>query len=296
MDKRHMHVIRQGEKAQNAGLGVLHLGFHLHRRFRHTDNVLPQGGHGFFQLRSGQLAQILERIELQPQQQRLLRQDIQLPGIHRCQSLPEILKTGVKGTPLLLGPFHIRLLAQQGQELSVILGPPEIDGVEARCLEEVQKFIIGLDPGLLGLHRQYPLDYCGNPGRAEIAQHTHPLVALLDIEITQVFIAGNGVADALGSQVGFAKSNPFGCKFRFCIQQRIEAGSKGRDASGGFGAHDSLRRNVHDSHIHNGLCIDFRQQLIQYFRVLFLSGGQELFGFSLPQLQRLEIFLPASLN
>ena len=296
MDKGHIHMVRQGEKAQEAGLGVLHLGFHLHRRFRNADNVLPKGGHGFFQLRSGQVAQILKGIELQPQQQGLLRQDIQLPGIHRRQSLPEILIAGVKGAPLLLGPFYIRLLAQQGQELSVILGPAELDGVDARYLEEVQKLIIGLDSGLLGLHRQHPLDHRGNPGRAKIAQHAHPLVALLDIEIAQVFIAGNGVPDALGPQVGITKSNPFGCEFRFHIQQRIEAGGKGRNASGGFCAHNPLRGNLHGSHIHNGLRIDFRQQLIQHFRVRISPGGQELFEFPLPQLQCLEIFLPASLN
>ena len=129
MNKGHIHMVGLGEKAQNARLDFLHPGFYLHSRFGNGDNILPQCRHGFFQLRGGQLGQILKGIKLQPQQQRFLRQDIQLPGVHGSQSLPEILIPGIEGSPFILRPLHIRLLAQQGQEFAIVLGAAELDGV-----------------------------------------------------------------------------------------------------------------------------------------------------------------------
>ena len=45
--------------------------------------------------------------------------------------------------------------------------------------------------------RQDPLYITGDPGRAKMPQHGHPLIALLDIEIAQIFKAGNRLPDTL---------------------------------------------------------------------------------------------------
>ena len=129
MNKGHIHMVGLGEKAQNARLDFLHLGFYLHSRFGNGDNILPQCRHGFFQLRGRQAGQVLVGVKLQPQQQCLFRQDIHLPGVHRGERFPEILIPGIEGTPLLLGPFYVRLLAKQAQELSIVLGTAKLDGV-----------------------------------------------------------------------------------------------------------------------------------------------------------------------
>ena len=85
MDKGHIDMLRSaGDHAgEDAGLrSVLRLGLDIQCIcVGHGYNVLPQILQGLFQLCSGQIAQILIRIDLQPQKQRFLRQNVRVLGV-----------------------------------------------------------------------------------------------------------------------------------------------------------------------------------------------------------------------
>ena len=136
----------------------------------------------------------------------------------------------------------------------------------------------------------------GNPGGIKVAQNADPLVALLNIEIAQIFVAYDGIGDACVSQMGGAQVDPLAAKFRFCFQQRLESGGKGGDAPGGLGSDDPLRGNFHQPHVHHGLCAVLRQQLIQHRRMGGPSCGEKLLIFFLPGAQRLGVFVYCGLH
>ena len=183
VDKGHIQMIRQGDPAEDAGLGILDFRGDVYRRLGGGHDIRPEACHALFQLRRAQGGQAFKGIQLQPQQQRLLRQDIQLLGVHRSQRLPEVLEAGIEAAPLLLRPYFAGLLADQGKQLSVILGVAELDSVDMGGLKEVQKFIVCHNARLLGLCGHHPLDHRRNPRRIEIAQDADTLVALLHVEI-----------------------------------------------------------------------------------------------------------------
>ena len=81
--------------------------------------------------------------------------------------------------------------------------------------------------------------------------------------------------------MGSAQADPLHGKLAFWIQQGLEGGGKGSDASGGLGTHDPLRGDFNKSYIHHGFGGIFRQQLIQHSRVGGLSRGGQLFVFLL---------------
>ena len=126
-------------------------------------------------------------------------------------------------------------------------------------------------------------------------QHADPLISFLDVEIAQILKTENGVGDAGVSQVGSAQVNPLGGKLRLEIQQRAEGCGKGRNPTGGFHAHNSLRRDFHQANIRHHIPGIFRQEVIQHSRMGVFSGHQQFPVFLLPQTQRLGIFIHSCL-
>ena len=225
------------------------------------------------QLRSGKIPQILIGIHLQPEQQRFLGEDVLL-HVQTLIGLDKILVIGAEGAALLLRPGLSHTLPQGRQELGVIAGAAELNVIQLRSLVEVQKFIIGPDPGLISQGRHDPPHIARNPGRTKMAQHTDPLVALLNVEIAQIFEAGNGIPDALVSQMVPAQRNPFLGKLALNPQQGQEAWRKGADAAGGNGTHDPLCGNLHHADLLNRVGRVLRQELIEHLGLGGLSGQQ----------------------
>ena len=182
-----------------------------------------------------------------------------------------------------------------GQQLGVIAGTAELDGVEFGYFIKINEFVIGLDPGLVGLGRQDPLDVAGDPGRVKISQHADPLVALLDIEIAQIFIAEDGVGNAHVAQMGRAQVDPFGGKLGLLVQQRLERRGKGRDAACRLGTHDPLGRDLHQAHIHYDIRGILRQDLVQHRGMGTFLRHQQFPVFLLALAQRLGIFFSCCL-
>ena len=299
VDKGHIHMIHAG--AQNplqqripGGL-LLRLGLHFHGVLlvgRH--HIIPQGAQNLLQLGSGEVGQALEGVDVQPQQQRLLRQEI-LPVVQRLEGILQIVEAGVEGAPLLLRPGLAHFLTQMAQELGIVSGSPELHGVQPGTLEKFQKFIVGLDPGLLALGRQNPLHIAGNPGCAEVPQHTDPLVALLHIEIAQIFKALDGIGDARLAEMGGAQVHPFSSKLRPRLQQGAEGGGEGGDPPGGFHADNPLRRQLHQPHILYGVGGGVRQNFVQNQRMRVLPLHHQLPVFLLTLSQSLCIFFNCGL-
>ena len=85
------------------------------------------------------------------------------------------------------------------QQLGIFAGGSVLDGVQPGGFIKIDEFVIGLDALILADGRDHPLDLAGDPGRTEVAQDADTLVAFLDIEIAQIFIAGDGFPDAGGA-------------------------------------------------------------------------------------------------
>ena len=271
---------------------VLGLGLHLDGvLFGGTDHIIPQGGNALFQLRGRELPQVRIGIQLQPQKQCFAGEHVLLPGVHGQVGVPEIVEVGPEGAPLVFRPGVAHFLVQMAQKLGVVAGAAELDAVDPGVLVKVQKFVVGPNPGFVGHGGHDPADIAGNPGSVVVAQHADPLVALLNIEIAQVFIAQNGVGNARIAQMGGAQADPFHGKFAFGVQQGLKSGGKGGDAAGGLGAHDPLRGNLDEAHIHHGFGGVFRQQLVQHSGMGGLAGGCQFLVFFLTGLQGLDVFI-----
>ena len=201
------------------------------------------------------------------------------------------MEIGVEGAPFRFLPDFVAFLPQMRQKPGIIPGMAELDAVQVGGLVKVHKFIVRLNPRLICQGRHNPLDGAGNPGGAKVPQDADPLVALLNVEIPQIFVAQNGVGDARLSQVGSTEVDPLGGKLGFAVQQRAEGGGKGRDASGGFGADDPLRGNFHQPHVHHGIRIVFRQNIVQHGRVGRAPLHHKLPVFPLALFQRQVIFI-----
>ena len=146
-------------------------------------------------------------------------------------------------------PFLIRLLAQKSQKPRVIAGAAELYRVQFGDPEKIQKFVVSLNAGIVAHRRHHTADIAGDSGSTEVFQHGYPLVAFLHIEIAQIFVANNRVTDARISQMVGAQADPFGGEFRINAQKRKEVCGEGRNASGGFGAHDAVRRDLNHADV-----------------------------------------------
>ena len=299
MDEGHIQPVQPGEEPGDeiALAFVLRLGLDLDGiLLGGGDNVLPQGGDAFFQFHGGKAAQIREGVQIQPYQQGLLRQDVLGLGAQALERLPEVLKIGVEGALFRIRPGFAGLFPQVGQQFGIVPGAAELNGIKLGGLVEIQKFIVSPDPGLVGLGRKDTADVAGDPGRAEMPQDADPFVALLHIEITQVFKADDGVGDAGVSQMGGAQADPFGGEFGFHIQQWPKRSGKGGDPPAGLHAGDPLRGDFHQAHIYHGIGGVFRQQFIQHGRVGRAAGHQQLPVFLLPEAHGLDIFIGCCLG
>ena len=291
MHEGHMEVVRQGDPGEQAGSrAFLGLGLHLDALLAHGDHVLPQPRQGPLQLRGRQAAQVLIGIQLQPQEQCLLGQDVLALDILLIEGIPEIVEIGIEGVLLDVGPGLVLPLAQMGKELCIVAGAAELDRIEPGDLEKVQEFVVGPDPGLLTGLGQDPLHIAGDPGGSKMAQDTDPLVALLDIEDAQIFKDLDRVPDARFAQMGVTEIDPLISEFGILVQQRQEIPGKGRDPALGLDAHDPLRRDLQQAHILGRVVGRVRQHLIQnsgigrdarhdQFSVFFLSLFQGQFIF-----------------
>ena len=195
-----------------------------------------------------------------------------------------------EGSPLILGPGLSHFFVQIVQKLGVIAGAAVLDAVQLCALVKFQKFVIGTNPQVVRGRRQNPADVAGDLGRAKMPQHADPFIAFLHVEIAQILIAYDGIGDAGVSQMGSAQADPFGGKFRFAVQQGLEGGGEGSDPPGGFGAHDPLGRDLHQTYFHYRFRRVFRQQFIQHCRVGIAPGGHKILIFFLAGFQRLDVF------
>ena len=287
-----MDLVRGDHPGEDIGLRLLAGGgFHLDSAFvGGSDHIGAEIIQGLQQLCGGQAAQILIGVELEPQHQGLLGAYGLGLRLHALKGMGEIVEPGIEGSSLVLGPFLTGLFADELQEFAVIAGTGEPGDIEFGVFVVVQELIVGPDPGIIGLRGQDPLDVAGDPGRAEIAQDGHPLVALLDIEIAHVFKALNGLPDALVAQMGGAELLPFGGELAAVAEQGQEGGRKGGDPPGGLGAHDPLCRDLHQAHFQGRIKIGGAQNIIQNRRVGIFSGGNQFLGFFQTLFHRLGIF------
>ena len=161
------------------------------------NHVFPQGCQTGFQLQGGEFAQIPERIELQPQQQSFFRTNVQFFLIERIKGFHEILEIGGKQFLFPVGPFLSGILAQFCQKPVIVPGIPVLDRIKSADFIEFHEFVIGLDLGIVAHGRQNSANIGGDPGGTEVAQHTDPLVALLDVKFAHIFETLDGIPDAL---------------------------------------------------------------------------------------------------
>ena len=264
MHEGHMEMVRQSDASQQTGGGaLLSLGLHLDALLAGGDHILPQAREGPLQLRGRQAAKILIGIQLQPQEQGLLGQDVLALQLLAVEGILKVMEIGIEGILLHGGPGLILPLAKAGHELGIVAGAAELDRIEPGKLEEFQEFIVGPDPGLFAGLGQDPLHVAGDPGRAEVAQDADALVALLDIEHAQVLEDLDRVTDADLAQMGLAEADPLIGEFGIPVQQRQEIPGEGRDPALGLDAHDPLRGDLQQAHILSGIRGDAFQHLVQ---------------------------------
>ena len=228
-------------------------------------------------------------MDFQPCQQGFFRQNVLVTHLQGIEGIQKIVEIGGEGAALVLGPLVLQRLAQSGQQLGVVAGAAELHHIKLGILVKFQKLVVSLDAGILAALGQNTLDCAGDPGRAKIAQHGNTLVALFHIEITQIFVAGNGVADTL-FKVGKAQVGPFQSELTVGLCQRQERGGKGGDAAGGAGADDPFGGDFHKTDILHHVGSVVVQQIVQNSGVGRLAGGDHFFIFFLTLAQCRGVF------
>ena len=112
--------------------------------------------------------------------------------------------------------------------------------------------------------------------RVKAVQNADPLVALLDVEAAQVFIAPDGIPDALIAQMCFTEVDPLGGKFRIFVQKRKKVGGKGILPAFAFGSHDLLSGNFNDAKVYPSGDHGVVQNFIQDLKIRVLSVQNSL--------------------
>ena len=137
---------------------------------------------------------------------------------NRSHCLVKIMVACPETATLLLCPHPVSRKTGFIQKFRVLprLGIAHI--IHACELKEFQEFLVCLHLGRIVVHWHDPLYIGRDSGRAKMAQHADPFISLLDIKITQVFKAFNGVVDSLFPQMVGAQADPLACKFRLRIQ------------------------------------------------------------------------------
>ena len=242
--------------------------FRPHHQIRqiHCHHIFPQFAEGFFQLCAGQRSQIGKGMHLQPQKQRFLRPDMQAPASQRIERLPEILKIRPETAAFFLCPLPV--LRQIGKRQQLDVAPRMgVEGiVKPRIFEEIQKLIISANFRVVAHRRHDPVNDAGNSDCSVIFQHAQALISLLNIEISQIFIANNGVADALVPLMRPAQRHPLHCEFRLAVQQRKKARRKSGNSPRAFHANDAFNGYFQRADILCALRNTVAQYLIQHHR------------------------------
>ena len=91
--------------------------------------------------------------------------------------------------------------------------------------------------------------------------------------------------------MGSAEVDPLDGKFGFAVQQGAEGGGEGRNAPGGFGADDPFRGDLYQPHVHHGIRIIFRQDIVQHGGVGRPPLHHKLPVFLLALFQRQVVFI-----
>ena len=226
-------------------------------------DVGPDGTELFFHLRRGELPELGEWEHLEPDQQRLRRGRTDGLAVQLCKSAAEFRKGRGEAPALLLGPDMVRLKAQSGLEAGVVAWAGEFDFVEPGERVKAHEFTVDANSGIAGFPRNDPRDGAHDRRGGEGDENADPLVPLLHIKASEVFIAFDGVPDALPLQLGIVQVDPLGRKLRAVFQQRHEVSRQREGAPGGFCSDDLLRGDADDAEIgiarHGGAVEDFVQ-------------------------------------
>ena len=281
MYKTHLQArgaARQEPLGQAGQAGhILPVGGRLHgqlqrvRLGQHGD-LVPHPVQGGAQFLGAHIQRLVVGIYLQKRQQRVTGGNGQTVAAMGVENLaePEIQRRQrffVLGGPALAGS-----LAGNGHKVrkAALLGEPQIvdlgQGIE---IQELKIDPVFLGVGALGNH---PGHGAGHPGRAEVFQHTDPLVALHHVEPVHELIGNDRIPDAL-IHLGLAQVGPFVGKFGVLPQQRHEVAGKGRGTAGGLGAHDKVHGDIHQPQRYGGTHFGVLQNRVQHLQVGILSLG-----------------------
>ena len=170
----------------------------------------------------------------------------------RCKRLAHPVVQGEHLGAVFLAPDLIGLLAEDFLQPGKAAGLGELQQIRFGDRKILHKFVVALNFGVVAVRRQDTGDHAGYTACTEIFQHTDALVALLHIKTPQIFIAADGVTDAL-LHMGDAKADPLGAELGFHIQQRHKVGGKRPGAPLGLGADQEIHRDIHQPQGHLGI-------------------------------------------
>ena len=291
VDEGHVQMAGQQHRVDQLGEdalpALLRSGAHVDglrrgEQLRVGQDPLDRGG----KLLCRHLLDVGELVELQPQQKQIARALVQLVPALRVQRAFKGAEGGQKALALLVGPNVVRLKAEGGLQLFVRAAAAEPDAVEPAETVEVHELVI--EPDLLVLRpdgddaRDLPRDR----RRVEALEHADALVALLDVESAEVFIAADRIADALRAEIGIAERDPLAAEFRLHRQQRHEIGGKGVAPSFALGADDAVHRHVDQAELRTPRGEMLVKDLVEDLRVGIFSFQNGLFIAFLPRLER----------
>ena len=230
-------------------------------------------------------------MHVQPQQQRLLRPDVQSPAAQSVERIPEILKIRPEAAALILRPLPILRQVGKRQQLHIVPRMGVANVIKPCAFEKVQEFVIGADFHALAQGRHNPVNDAGDSDRPVIFQHAQAFVSLLNIEISQIFVADNGVADALVPLMRLTQRNPLHRKFRLAVQQREKARRKSGNSSGAFHAYNPLNGDFQRADILRAFRNAAAQYLIQHQRKGILPFPLKHGALLLSEPDRFQVFV-----
>ena len=186
---------------------------------RGSGYVRKQIGNPLGELRQREIFDLLKTIDMKPGQKNL-RIAYPFRKTVAAQRVTKVLKAGGKAPAFRGGPDMVRFKPERGLQAGIVPAMMEGKTVKARERVEMHELIIELDFRIFRIAG----DHTGDAGRddrcPETAQDTEPLVALLDIKASEVFIAGDGLPDAFRTEMRGAEGDPFGAELRICAHQR----------------------------------------------------------------------------
>ena len=185
-------------------------------------HVGPDGFQTLLQLVHGHFAQLVEGVDLQPDQKGVSGGGHQVHTAKLIKGLLEEGEPGEKAAAFLIGPDMVRFKAHGGLELGKAAGLREVHAVEPGELVKLEELIVALDLRLLAVDGEETDHIAGDGGGLIAFEDADPLVALLDIKAAQVLIAADGVPDPFVAQMGGAQADPLLGKFRVCGKEGHE--------------------------------------------------------------------------